>query len=119
MHNCIAGHTVDEIIADVNAVFAQDWSDYSSGCMVGLAANGYLTQDLPCYRMSPDAVVFSAECDMAEEEEIIARLKPVDFAREGKVCVFVVYFKDKGYSELFRSLRLKDAIARSSRSKPT
>ena len=123
MRNCGISpiiETIEQIEHYLEQHWAQDWSDYTGGSVLGLTAAGYLSR-LPCgpqegqrahvfplYRGGPDAVVFSVECDWNEEEEIIRWLRPVDFAREGETLVVVIYREDKGYSDVFRNERLKN-----------
>lgn len=109
MDKCLIGKSIDEIVNYLDVYFTVPQPDYTGGSMLGLRAAWYLDDEMPLYRGSDHAVVFSVECDWQEEEELIARLKPVDFARKGKVMVFVCYKEDgKGYSEAFREERLKE-----------
>jgi hypothetical protein len=88
MDKCLIGKSVDEIVNYLDMYFTLPQPDYKGSSMLGLRAAWYLDSEMPLYRGSDHAVVFSVECDWQEEEELISRLKPVDFARKGKVMVF-------------------------------
>lgn len=61
------------------------------GSIVGLAASWYPQEEVPVRRVAADGVVLELECDLFEEEQIIAETAPVDWSRrdDEKSVVFI------------------------------
>ena len=78
------------------------------GAIFGLPASNYLLcTDRPIIRIANDGVVREIDCDLAEEDEIIRKTNPVDFARQpdGKSTIFIWYRNPRDYIEVFRKHR--------------
>ena len=80
----------------------------TEGAIFGLPASNYLLcTDRPIIRIANDGVVREIDCDLAEEDEIIRKTNPVDFARQpdGKSTIFIWYRNPRDYIEVFRKHR--------------
>ncbi len=63
----------------------------NTGSISGLAASWYPPEEVPVRRVACDGVVLELDCDLSEEEEIIAETAPVDWSRrdDGNSVVFI------------------------------
>ncbi len=80
----------------------------NTGSIHGLAASWYPPEEVPVRRVAADGVVLELECDLLEEEQIIAETAPVDWSRRdnGKTVVFIWLAKsDERIRQIYRDHR--------------
>lgn len=84
---------------------------HAAGAIFGIPASRFVEadEDGPVLRIAADGIVREIECDLAEEDEIVRKTEPVDYARcpHGRSTVFIWYRKPGEYPELFRQHRLQ------------
>jgi len=125
MTNCkLPVTSIEDLLAWVEAYWAvvpETMKDYKGGSLLGLRAESYqraFVEQLPLVRYSDHALVFSLDCDWAEEEELIQRLQPVDWFRQDKTLIVVCYNPSwEGWSEGSRSIDRYREVFREERMK--
>jgi hypothetical protein len=92
-------HLLDELMASLPKY---------EGSIVGIAAAWYPREEVPVRRVAADGVVLELECDLYEEEQIIAETAPVDWYRrdDDKSVVFIwLESPDEPIRDLYRDHR--------------
>ena len=92
-----------QVLADLMANLPK-----TTGCIRGLAAAWYPPEEVPVRRVAADGIVLELECDLFEEEQIIAETAPVDWSRRdnGKTVVFLWLDKpDDEIRQIYRDHR--------------